>query len=359
MASVPWGGISSEWSSGFSTLVGIEAEKVAKFLHYHGVDGLGYNSEFSTGSSFILSGLRALHETVHKYLTEKGNPVVENFWYDGTNDNGQITFDSGLGNHNNDTFGDGEHIRTSLFLNYNWHGVLGGLTQSTVDTYAPGRSSLDLYAGFNMQGGDPSTWKTLKDYNLSIGLWGAHDYNMLWADRANNGSTDVAKQTYYQHLIEQFFTNGNRNPIDKIEVYNRGNHHPDDKWFGMSAFMTARSSLKWDLSEEPFISYFNLGNGRFLNWMGERQNDNEWYNIGVQDYLPTWRWWFASDFMGKTADKVVENGLEAKFTYDDAYVGGSCLRLFGSVDNEYLHLFKTEFALSAGCLLYTSDAADE
>ena len=283
VASVPWGGISSEWSSGFSTLVGIEAEKVAKFLHYHGVDGLGYNSEFSTGSSFILSGLRALHETVHKYLTEKGNPVVENFWYDGTNDNGQITFDSGLGDHNNDTFGDGEHIRTSLFLNYNWHGVLGGLTQSTVDTYAPGRSSLDLYAGFNMQGGDPSTWRTLKDYNLSIGLWGAHDYNMLWADRANNGSTDVAKQTYYQHLIEQFFTNGNRNPIDKIEVYNRGNHHPDDKWFGMSAFMTARSSLKWDLSEEPFISYFNLGNGRFLNWMGERQNDNEWYNIGVQD----------------------------------------------------------------------------
>lgn len=347
VASVPWGGISSEWSSGFSTLVGIEAETVAKFLHYHGVDGLGYNSEFSTGSSFILSGLRALHETVHKYLMEKGNPVVENFWYDGTNDNGQITFDSGLGNHNNDTFGDGEHIRTSLFLNYNWHGVLGGLTQSTVDTYAPGRSSLDLYAGFNMQGGDPSTWRTLKDYNLSIGLWGAHDYNMLWADRANNGSTDVAKQTYYQHLIEQFFTNGNRNPIDKIEVYNRGNHHPDDKWFGMSAFMTARSSLKWDLSEEPFISYFNLGNGRFLNWMGERQNDNEWYNIGVQDYLPTWRWWFASDFMGKTADKVVENGLEAKFTYDDAYVGGSCLRLFGSVDNEYLHLFKTEFALSA------------
>lgn len=36
------------------------------------------------------------------------------------------------------------------------------------------------------------------------------------------------------------------------------------------------------------------------------------------------------------------------FTYDDAYAGGSCLRLFGSVDNEYLHLFKTEFALSAG-----------
>ena len=82
--------------------------------------------------------------------------------------------------------------------------------------------------------------------------------------------------------------------------------------------------------------------------MGERQNDREWYNIGVQDYLPTWRYWFASEFLGKTADKVVENGLDAKFTYDDAYVGGSCLRIFGSVANEYLHMFKTDFTLAAG-----------
>ena len=347
VASIPYGGLTGDWYQGLSGLAYCDHQKVAKFLHYHGVDGLGYNSEFNGGSSF-LPQLRVMHEAIHRYLTSKGNPVAENLWYDGTNDSGNISFDQGIGGHNKETFGDGEHIRTSLFLNYNWWQALNTFNESTMNTYAPGRSLLDLYAGFNMQGGDPNRWETLKDYNISIGLWGAHDNNMLWADRAKNGSTDLAKQTYYQHLIEQFFTNGNRNPIDKIEVYNRGNHHPDDKWFGMSAFMTARSSLKWDLSEEPFISYFNLGNGRFLNWMGERQNDNEWYNIGVQDYLPTWRWWFASDFMGKTADKVVENGLEAQFTFDDAYVGGSCLRIFGSVDNEYLHLFKTEFALSTG-----------
>lgn len=347
VASVPWGSLGADWNTALSAIANSDHEKLAKFLHYHGVDGLGYNAEFSGGQSF-LPQLRTLHEKIHQYLTEKGNPVAENFWYDGTNDNGQITFDQGLGNHNKETFGDGEHIRTSLFLNYNWWN--GNVLNSfgKIQEFAPGRSSLDLYAGFNMQGGDPSTWTTLKDYNISIGLWGAHNFNMLWADRANYGSTDIAKQLGYQNVIEQFFSNGNRNPIDKIEVYNRGNHHPDESWFGMSAFMTARSSLKWNLSEEPFISYFNLGNGRFFNWMGERQNDNEWYNIGVQDYLPTWRWWFATDFMGKTADKVIENGLDAKFTYDDAYVGGSCLRIFGSVDNEYLHLFKTEFALAAG-----------
>ena len=348
VASVPWGGLGYDWQNALSDMANSDHDKMAKFLLYHGVDGLGYNSEFSTGMGNILSGLRSLHEDVYKKLKEAGNPVVENFWYDGTNDNGQITFDMGIGSHNNETFGDGEHIRTSLFLNYNWHGYSVLNSIGNLQSVAPGRNSLDLYAGFNMQGGDPSTWKLLQDYDISIGLWGAHDYNMLWADRSNRGSADVAKQTYYQHLIEQFFTNGNRNPIDKIEVYNRGNHHPDDNWFGMSAFMTARSSLKWNLSEEPFITYFNLGNGQFFNWMGERQNNNEWYNIGVQDYLPTWRWWFASEFMGKTADKVVENGLEAKFTFDDAYVGGSCLRLSGSVSEEYLHLFKTEFALATG-----------
>lgn len=350
VASIPWGGLGSDWNTALTAMGNADKEKMAKFLLYHGVDGLGYNSEFSGGSSTFLPKLRELHEYIHKYLTEHGNPVAENFWYDGTNDNGQITFDQGLGNHNKETFGDGDHIRTSLFLNYNWddYGAFSTFTESNLASKAPGRSMLDLYAGFNMQGGDPGSWPKLKDANISIGLWGAHDYNMLWADRANNGSTDMAKQLNYQNIIEQFFTNGNRNPIDGIDVYYRTNHHPDDKWFGMSAFMTARSSLSWNLSEEPFITYFNLGNGQFFNWMGERQNDREWYNLGVQDYLPTWRYWFASEFLGKTADKVVENGLDAKFTYDDAYVGGSCLRIFGSASDEYLHLFKTAFTLASG-----------
>lgn len=351
VASIPWGGLGKDWENSLNNMSKTAdiRTKVAEFLHYHGVDGLGYNSEFSTSNTTMVANVRSLNEEVHKYLTEKGNPVAENFWYDGTNDNGQCTFDQGLGDHNNETFGDGEHIRTSLFLNYNWwRSALGTFNTSTVASKAPGRDLLDLYAGFNMQGGDPSTWTTLKDYNISIGLWGAHDFNMLWADRANYGSTDMSKQLGYQNVIEQFFSNGKRNPIDQIEVFNRGNHHPNEGWFGMSAFMTARSSLSWDLTTEPFITYFNLGNGQFFNWMGERQNNNEWYNIGVQDYLPTWRFWFASEFLGKTKDKVVANGLDAKFTFDDAYVGGSCLRIFGSASNEYLHLFKTRFALALG-----------
>lgn len=345
VASVPWGSITSGWAEALNGQAALDNEKLAKFLHYHGVDGLGYNSEFSGASSATLAALRTQHEEIHKYLVGHGNHLAENFWYDGTNDNGNISFDTGIGNHNKETFGDGEHIRTSLFFNYNWWNsrVLNSL--SNIETVAPGRSPLDIYAGFNMQGGDPSTWTTLAQYPMSIGLWGAHDYNMLWAGRSKKGSSDVAKQTTYQEILDMFFTNGNRNPVKAIDIYNARNHFPDEKWFGMSAFMSARSSLSWDLSEEPFITFFNLGNGRFFNWKGKRQNDNEWYNIGVQDYLPTWRYWFASKFMSKKASDVLANGLAARFTWDDAYVGGSCLRIFGSSSDEYLHLFKTDFGL--------------
>lgn len=347
VASIPNASINANdgaWGQALHEQVALNNEKLAKFLHYHGVDGLGYNAEFY-GMRADLPALRTQHEFIHKYLVEQGNNLAENFWYDGTNDNGDISFDGGIGSHNKETFGNGEHIRTSLFFNYNWHrsNVLNSL--SNLQNVAPGRNPLDIYAGFNMQGGDPSTWTTLADYPMSIGLWGAHERNMLWAGRAKQGSSDIAKQTTYQNVLEMFFTNGNRNPAKSIDIYNAGSHFPDEKWFGMSAYMSARSSLSWDLSEEPFITFFNLGNGRFFNWKGKRQNNNEWYNIGVQDYLPTWRYWFASSFMGKKATDVLPNGLDAQFTWDDAYVGGSCLRIFGTTADEYLHLFKTDFAL--------------
>ncbi len=344
VASVPYGGISTDWNTALRNQTNLSNEDLAKFMHYHGVDGLGYNAEWSGGSTW-LSKLRTQHEEVLKYLKEQGNPVAENMWYDGTNDNGSITFDQGLGSHNNETFGDGDHIRTSLFLNYNWNRVLNYLTQARVDAQAPGRSALDLYAGYNMQGSDPNIWTSLQSYPISIGLWGAHDYNMLWGARANKGSSDMSKQKTYQDILEMFFTNGNRNPAKPIAVYNGGVHMGTEDWFGMSAFMSARSSLKWDLGEEPFITFFNLGNGQFFNWKGVRQNANEWYNIGVQDYLPTWRFWFASKFLGKTAADVPATGLDAEFAFDDAYVGGSSLRIFGNTTDEYLHLFKTEFNL--------------
>ena len=117
----------------------------------------------------------------------------------------------------------------------------------------------------------------------------------------------------------------------------------------MSTMMSARSALKWNLSDEPFISNFNLGNGRFFNFKGKRKNSLEWYNIGIQDYMPTWMWWFSSRFLGREKTDAPSGSLDARFTWDDAWLGGSCLRIHGSSGSKtYLHLFKTEFGLRNG-----------
>lgn len=126
--------------------------------------------------------------------------------------------------------------------------------------------------------------------------------------------------------------------------YNAKNY----KWHGISTFVTAHSALSWDLGEEPFITYFNLGNGKFFNLNGERKTSTPWYNVGMQDYLPTWHFWFANKLLGRNATDVPAAGLDAKYSWDDAYFGGSTLKVFGTTADEYLHLFKTKYALKAG-----------
>lgn len=352
VAGIPFGNMMSfpQWENTLTLMTEAGADKMAQFLNYYGIDGLGYNSEFSGGYS-VQAELIPFHAAlVKKMRGDYGNNVFTNVWYDGTNDNGVCMFDQGLGSHNDDTFGDGDNVRTSLFLNYNWNKDWL-LSQSVTNARNINRDPLELYAGVNMQGAEPgsNSWPLLRNYPISIGLWGAHNENMFWESRGEKGSDPAVKQQTYMLRTERWFTGGSRNPVTCPEVTSSMKYNADNYTFhGMSSFMTARSSLSWDLSQEPFISYFNLGNGKFFNWKGVRQNDKPWYNIGVQDYLPTWRWWFASKLLGRTAADVPATGMDAEFTWDDAYVGGSSLRIFGSTADEYLHLFKTQYALRAG-----------
>ncbi len=344
VASIPFGGLTSNWSTCLSGQANLDNEAIAKFLYYHGVDGLGYNSEFNGGSSYVQK-IAAQHEFIIKYLNDKGIHTAEHIWYDGTSYYGSIAFDRGLGSHNQGIYGSNGNRRASLFFNYNW-GRTSNLTSSVNESNNMGIDPMYIYAGFNMQGNDPGTnnWVYLSHNNVSVGLWGAHANNMLWLNRNTNGSTPAALQSTYLTSIERYFGNGPQNPAIQLEVKDGACNQGSPTFFGMSALMSARSALNWDLSEEPFISYFNLGNGGFFNWKGERQNDLEWYNIGVQDYLPTWRYWWAPSLLGRDV-KEGDVTMKSTFTWDDAYVGGSCLKITGTDDDAYLHLFKTKFGL--------------
>ena len=269
--------ISNAWRRCLKQMNTAGAEKAAQFLNYYGVDGFGYNSEFNRGFAEA-KAIRELHVALNEKMKDK-NPLFENMWYDGTNDNGSVWYDQGLGEHNDDNFGKDGKPAASLFFNYNWS--RRDLLESSVE-YAKSinRNPLYLYAGINMQGAEPRNginWTLLKDYPISIGLWGAHQRNMFWESRGEKGSTPDIKQRTYMLRTERWFTGGSRNPANLPEMKNSLKYNADNFDFpGMASMMSARSTLSWDLAEEPFITYFNLGNGKYFSWMGKQQNNRDW-----------------------------------------------------------------------------------
>src|SRR5699024_8245527 len=62
---------------------------------------------------------------------------------------------------------------------------------------------------------------------------------------------------------------------------------PDDK-LGAAHFFTERSVI----GALPFVTRFNTGGGSIFALEGEDVSAHgDWFNIGVQDLLPTWQWW--------------------------------------------------------------------
>ena len=352
VAGIPFGNLDGGWRSALETLSKVEIDKAAAYMNYYGYDGFGYNSEYTEiyTRGRVTKAIKDFHVNLNRAMKSL-NPIFENVWYDGTQENGSRYFDQGLTDNNKNVFGVEGSEAASLFFNYNWNRQWL-LSQSVEKAKEIHRDPLYLYAGINMQGGEPHStprWTLLKNYPISIGLWGAHSQNMFFESRGEKGSDPETKQRTYMLRTERWFSSGSRNPVNSLQINNSLNYNADNTDFaGMSAMMTARSSMSWDLTQEPLITYFNLGNGKFFNYGGVRQNDRPWANVGVQDYLPTWRWWFASKLLGRTAADVPATGLDAEFVWDDAYMGGSTVRVHGSTPKEYLHLFKTKYALKSG-----------
>ena len=325
-------------------------EKLLRYLRYYGVDGVGYNSEFRT-STEIASAMQDLFAQAHLHADEY-DVDFSVAWYSLTSDGGVLGGYNGLNSSNDDWFWNtryGAPVANYFFPNYNWANSELQTSESTANGFREG-ASWDVYMGMDMQGRDYANWTMLKDYDVSFGMWGAHNMNMLFESRGEAGSSGTTPQETYLKRSELFFTGGTQNPVNPPAISNNTYYSVGNAtaFHGISSFITARSVLQGDLGTEPFVTYFNLGNGMFFNVEGETTFDKEWYNVGIQDYLPTWRWWWTTDFMGRDEADVPESGLTATFTWDDAWFGGSCMRISGTTDGEYLQLFKTKYPVVEG-----------
>lgn len=317
------------------------SEKLVKLMKYYGIDGIGCNSEFSTNTDFMNQLIAFVKDC--KQHAETNDWGFQLHWYDGTNDNGGISFDRGLAAHNDGIFGNGAApVTDMLFFNYNWNGSM--LQRSVAFAETMNRSSFDVYAGFDIQGRalKNNNWQALKDNKISIGFWGAHSQSLIHQSSTDDGSSDIAIQKAYLQKQELTFSGGNRNPGITPAISTGSTLANSDlkNFHGLASLLTAKSTLQ----ELPFVTRFSLGNGLFFNNEGKTTFDHKWHNINTQDFLPTWRWWI-TDRNDQVSQASLAGLIKADFTFDDAWFGGSCLKMTGATDFSRVKLFKTKYTV--------------
>ena len=184
---------------------------------------------------------------------------------------------------------------------------------------------------------------------MNICIWGEHDQSRFFQFRVGSSPTNV--QENYQLLLEKAFSGANRNPLSRPEISNAWGSfqvadadHANEQLNnspGFASMFAERTAIGGNL---PFETHFNLGNGENYFYNGKVTNGS-WYNMSMQDIVPTYRWLVTA----KGDMKTFANDIDVRFTHEDAYVGGSCIRLSGATTaGNDIVLYRTALKASAG-----------
>ncbi|MDV6331278.1 endo-beta-N-acetylglucosaminidase [Asticcacaulis sp. 201] len=113
--------------------------------------------------------------------------------------------------------------------------------------------------------------------------------------------------------------------------------------YGVANFIAERSVI----GALPFVSHFNTGDGDRFFAGGVKVAETPWYNLGIQDILPTWTWW-KQPMQGGDADAL----LDVDYDFTDAYDGGASIRISGDKNSGTdIRLYKTHIAVDAATTL--------
>lgn len=295
------------------------AEAFINCLMFFGTDGINYNWE-DTG--YADADVMAFHKELYKIAEREG---FKNFHI------GIYTSNSTLSQRNVDAlYGTKETGKTAdLMLNYAGGDFSYGIRSSVGIAEANYGNADGVYTGVWIVSMD-RRWSALNENESAkkagVCLWGEHGQSRFMS--YNVGATSMEFQSNYQKLLERTFSGGNRNPANLLPVSNTGNNweqdgdkEPLESFCGLATFIPERTAIQGDL---PFNTFFSLGNGERYNYKGKKTFAS-WYNIGAQDVVPTYRW-----LVYDAGTTTVSTKIQPSFTHEDAYIGGSALRLEGS-----------------------------
>lgn len=315
------------------------AEPLINLLMYFGFDGINYNWE---ASGYDDDDVVNFHKQLYKIADERG---FNNFH------SGIYTSSSSLSDYNvNALFGNEKGRSHDLMLNY----ASGDFAYRLNTTAKKAESALSttkgLYAGVWIVSMDRN-WQRLDAdddaHKVSVCLWGEHGQSRFWS--YNYGNDSYSRQTNYQKLLERTVSGGNRNPLSRPAVSSTGNNwevgsdgkEPLSTFAGLAEWIPERTAIHGNL---PFATGFQLGNGDRYSYKGKRTT-GEWYNMGTQDIVPTYRW-----LVVQPDTKTVSTDIQPEFTSLDQYTGGTSLLLTGKATSTGTDvvLYKTELNVSVG-----------
>lgn len=311
-------------------------------LLYLGLDGINYNFE---DEGYKNADVMAFHKALYTRAAEIG---FDSFHI------GIYTSSSALTSYNLDAaFGTKETGKTAdLMLNYSANDFSWSIASSVTAAENAMGSADGLYAGVWMVTLN-RRWTALNQDDQSkkcgVCLWGEHKVSRIFQYTVGNSLMDL--QTNYQTLLEKVFSGANRTPLNRPAVSNTagefqvsptlGIDQQLTSFCGLASFIPERTAIQGDL---PFNTNFTLGNGDFYAYKGKKTLGS-WYNMGQQDYVPTYRW-----VIYNTGTKNLSNDIKAEFTHEDAYIGGSSLRLKGTPTSTGadVWLYRAKLNVSAG-----------
>ena len=308
-------------------------------MRFLGFDGINYNWE-STNKYQDADNI-AFHKELYKIAKSEGFNDFKIMYY---------TTSSRLTSYNSSYMWgqDKDNRICEVMLNYDNSDFSWSMGESVREAERTMGSADGLYAGVWIVSMD-RRWNSLNNQDAKrcgICLWGEHAESRFWS--YNTGGDAMSRMSNYQEYLERAFSGGNRNPLYRPEISNRGNNveaqgttPPLARFAGLASWIPERTAISGNL---PFATHFNTGNGERYNYKGKK-TAGSWYNMSSQDVVPTYRW-----MVVKPETEVASTDVQPSFTNEDAYTGGGALRLKG-VNNATatdVVLFKTNLTPSKG-----------
>ena len=308
-------------------------------MRFLGFDGINYNWE-STNKYQDADNI-AFHKELYKIAKSEGFNDFKIMYY---------TTSSSLTSYSSKYMWgqDKDNRICEVMLNYDNSDFSWNMGSSVKEAERTMGSADGLYAGVWIVSMD-RRWNSLNNQDAKrcgICLWGEHAESRFWS--YNTGGDAMSRMSNYQEYLERAFSGGNRNPLYRPEISNRGNNveaqgttPPLARFAGLASWIPERTAISGNL---PFATHFNTGNGERYNYKGKK-TAGSWYNMSSQDVVPTYRW-----MVVKPETEVASTDVQPSFTNEDAYTGGAALRLKG-VNNATatdVVLFKTNLTPSKG-----------